>query len=362
MADPVWCEAHARPQIEEGLAAARRGDPAPLQAVLHGLVEALQVDLADALMPEALPLLAEGAAALPPERWHHLLHDAVRWGADADALAQLLDMAERLPGLWEGLRATIPAARRRLEFGRALAGRGLDRVPLLSLGQDCMAFDLPQRFRFGIRHGGRPLFTPFSLAGHRPEVLLRVLEEGWEGYAPEGEVLLLRSTTGLPFIVRRDGHVIWNHHLGEHWAAEGFARFRASIAALQARFDTALDGVAAPAAVFVISSAYAFEPERDAAYLERVLRALDARPGWPRPHLVALHAPREPGPLAGAADGWRLGGRIAALELPIPRPDYVWWHDLQNATPEGLAFETRIATWLMETTAAWTASLKDRTA
>ncbi|MBK1661334.1 hypothetical protein [Paracraurococcus ruber] len=354
MADPDWSEVRIGARADAAFAAARAGDPAPLQALLHGLLEALQVDLLDRLMPEALPLLTAAAPSLPAERWEALWWDATRWCAADAVLHPFLDRVEALfgaHGLW---RAMADATRRRLEFGRALAARGLDRVPLLSLGTDCMAFDLPQRFRFGLRQGGRPLFSPFALGAHRPEVVLRALEAGWEGYAPAEALMLLRSAQGVPMVARRDGWAVWNHHCGEHWAEDGFARFRASIASLAARFDTALAGSDAPIAVFVVSSQHPFVPEREGPLLARMLRALERR-GGPVPHLVALHTPREPGPLAAAPEGWRVEDRFAAFELPIPRPNYVWWHDQHHALPDGLEFELRIAGWLADAIAGWQA-------
>jgi hypothetical protein len=91
------------------------------------------------------------------------------------------------------------------------------------------------------------------------------------------------------------------------------------------------------------------EAAPDAALAERLLAALRRRVREGRLGLFLLHNPAAGE--AGAAE--RLAPEAVRLRLPRPRPDYEWHVPAQFDTPEGFAFEQRIATALRDAIMDW---------
>lgn len=98
-----------------------------------------------------------------------------RWCADSDLLGETITAGLSLPRLSAPLRLVLEAAERRLAFRRALGDEGLDRLTVLSLGGDCLPFDLPTRYGLGCLPERGPAVTPFALAVHAFDEVIRLI-------------------------------------------------------------------------------------------------------------------------------------------------------------------------------------------
>lgn len=287
------------------------------------------------------------ASALAPARAWALArleqHGAV---ATPPALPRAL-----LRGLGEeataGPATALGRARARQDFREAVWAAGLARVPLLPLGLHCLPWNLPARWGFRSAPQAMEALNPFSLAAHHLPVVLAALEEGWAGYAPPAAIHAVTTPSGRRLLRRQDGGAVWNHHTGPHWEEDGLAALRLDLDMLARRFERACAAPGVPLRVCFL----VMEEAPDAALAQRLLAPLRRRVREGRLGLFILHNPAEGE--AGATE--RLAPEAVALRVPRPRLDYEWHLPGHFDSPEGFAFEHRIATALRDAITDWLA-------
>ncbi|MDO9709785.1 serine/threonine-protein kinase [Paracraurococcus lichenis] len=331
--------------------------PAPLaRLVLRHNAEAVERRFAAAAltMAEIVDLLAALADRVPAEA----LVPARAWALMRIEQYGAVAMPPGLPrALLRGLGEAVPGPDRAL--GRAWARQGfregiwaagLHRVPLLPLGLNCLPWNLPARWGFRAAAEAMEAFNPFALASHRLPAVLAALEEGWVGYAPAGGIRSIATPSGARVLLREDGGAVWNHHTGPHWEEDDFATLRLDLEVLARRFERL---AASPRLPLRVAFLLTEEAAPDAALAERVLAALRRRARGGRVGLVLLHNP--PAGEAGEAPSppGRLGPDALLLRVPAPRPGYQWHLPAHFDTPEGHAFEQRIANALRDAVAGW---------
>ena len=220
-------------------------------------------------------------------------------------------------------------------------------MPLLPLGLHCLPWNLPARWGFRSTPQAMEAMNPFALAAHHLPVLLAALEEGWAGYAPRSAIHAVTTPSGRRLLRRQDNGAVWNHHTGPHWEEDGLAPLRLDLEILARRFERSCAAPGVPLRVFFLVT----EAAPDAALAARLLAALRRRVREGRLGLFLLHNPPEGE--AGAAE--RLLPEVVTLRAPRPRPDYEWHLPRHFDSPEGFAFEHRIATALRDAITDWQA-------
>lgn|GEM_PF-5463808 len=338
--------------------AARSRDPTTGYGHLRNLHCALEADRACAVAPELLRIIGSDPEPLvrwqPEWRCQSSVAMGLQWCGDEAVSDAFLDALETVAELRPRFATTIAAQRRRNVFRREMRQRGLAGVPVVSLGLNCMAFELPQRFGFGIGAGGRTILTPFAFGVHKRQVLLDVLQQGWASYAPLPVLALHRSTNGETMVIRRDGGAVWNHHRGAHMGDDEFRLFRESIGRMSDQFDAMLERRDLDKVIFLLVVNSVAELGDDVGYPHQLLAALDRRSPSLASRLLVIATPRRSDPVHGAAlRRQRLAERITLLELPIPREDYVWWEFSHHNRPDGLGFEFDLAQAMAEEIAHW---------
>lgn len=327
--------------------------PAPLARLLHRHHEEA-VDRRFAAAALTMAEAAEMIAALA----HHMPASALA-PARAWALARLeqhgaVGIPPALPrALLRGLGGeaepgpgtALGRATARQAFRESAWVAGLARVPLLPLGLNCLPWNLAARWGFRAAPQAMEALNPFALAAHHLPVVLAALEEGWAGYAPPPAIHAVTTPSGRRLLRRQDGGAVWNHHTGPHWEEDGLTALRLDLEVLARRFERGCAAPGVPLRVFFLVT----EAAPDAALAARLLTALRRRVREGRLGLFLLHNPVEGE--AGAME--RIGAEAVLLRAPRPYPAYEWHLPWHFDTPEGFAFEQRIATALRDAIAGW---------
>jgi hypothetical protein len=176
-------------------------------------------------------------------------------------------------------------------------------------------------------------------------VVLSALEEGWASYAPLSAIHAVTTPSGRRLLRRQDGGAVWNHHTGPHWEEDGLMPLRLDLEILARRFERACAAPGVPLRVCFLVT----EAAPDAALAARLLAALRRRVREGRLGLFLLHNPPE----GGTGEMERIGPDAMLLRVPRPHPAYEWHLPWHFDTPEGFAFEQRIAMALRDAIADW---------
>lgn len=326
--------------------------PAPLRRLmLRHQAEAAERRFAAAALTlaeaaEVIAVLADGmpASALAPARAWALArleqHGAVAMPPGLSR-ALLRGLGETAPGP----ATALGRAWARQAFREAVVAAGLARVPLLPLGLNCLPWNLPARWGFRSAANAMECCNPFALAAHQLPAVLSALEAGWAGYAPAERIRAVATPGGHRLPLRKDGGAVWNHHLGPHWEEDGFAALRLELEVLARRFERVASAPRVPLRVgFLVTTA-----APDTTLAGRLLAALRRRTRDGRVALFLLHNPPEGEP----AEPEPLGPDAVFLQAPNPYPGYQWHLPAHLDSPEGFAFEHRIAATLRDVMAEW---------
>jgi hypothetical protein len=331
----------------------------PMPAPLARLLQRHNEEAVDRRFAAAALTLAEAAEMIAALAWR--MPAAALAPARAWALARLeqhgaVGIPPGLPrallrGLGEGNAArpetALGRAQARQSFRESAWTSGLARVPLLPLGLHCLPWNLPARWGFRSTPQAMEAMNPFALAAHHLPVMLAALEEGWASYAAPSAIHAVTTPSGRRLLRRKDDGAVWNHHTGAHWEEDGLAPLRLDLEILARRFERACAAPGVPLRVFFLVT----ETAPDAALVERLLAALRRRVREGRVGLFLLHNP--PAGEAGAAE--RPLPEVVALRAPRPHPAYEWHLPRHFDSPEGFAFEHRIATALRDAISDWQA-------
>jgi hypothetical protein len=331
----------------------------PMPAPLARLLQRHNAEAVDRRFAAAAVTLAEAAEMIAALA--HRMPAAALAPARAWALARLeqhgaVGIPPGLPrALLRGLGGAagpgpdtaLGRAHARQAFRESTWAAGLARVPLLPLGLHCLPWNLPARWGFRSTPQAMEALNPFALAAHHLPVVLSALEEGWAGYAAPSAIHAVTTPSGRRLLRRQDGGAVWNHHTDPHWEEDGLAPLRLDLEILARRFERACAAPGVPLRVCFLVT----EAAPDGALAARLLAALRRRVREGRLGLFLLHNP--PGGEAGAAE--RLGPEAVLLRAPRPRPDYEWHVPAHFDTPEGFAFEHRVATALRDAMTDWQA-------
>ncbi len=338
--------------LSEARMHALAGHPAELPSALSHLANRHLPDLLRAELLatfDILPAITLRAPHQAGELLKWLASFATRWICEPSALRSVLSLAREFLPQTPEVGEFIAGESGRIRFREFLNGAGLDAVPFVSIGAECMAYDLLARWGFCTDLPCASGYTPFSLAVHHRDLVLRVLESGWGDYAAPRLLCSVRSPTGLALVARKDGKAVWNHHIGEYWSADNFARFSASIERLMTAFDRVLADSSVAPVVFVLHLPRNEDPCAG-DFMPRVVQALRVQAKSSAPRLLVLHTPRDvdaPVELGSHPTG------AAIIRAPSPGPDYVWFEPRSYNTAAGHAYERRIVESIVDAVSGW---------
>ncbi|NKC33569.1 DUF1796 family putative cysteine peptidase [Falsiroseomonas selenitidurans] len=312
---------------------------------LRGLYSAEEDGAFQALLAEAIGRVAE-IARPGPSQLNFLLHQAERSCLEPERIAALLAALHGRAEADAALGATWRAVARRQAFRAALADHRMAQPALVSLGLHCLPWKLLNRWGFRDRAQFTALHTPFSMALHKRDEVLRALATDFADYAEPS--LMRESTTpsGQRIAMRQDGGAVWNHHRGPAWLEPDFAPLRRLLARRIASFRTAC---ALPGAVFVMADCRIQDPAAPIPFLAPLRAALARLSGRPRPFLLLTSQSRR----GGAARLDWLDAETAHLAAPYPHPHFIWADAASVDSEEGLGFEHFYAQGVLACLTAW---------
>ncbi|WP_172328099.1 DUF1796 family putative cysteine peptidase [Mangrovicoccus sp. HB161399] len=253
----------------------------------------------------------------------------------------LMEYAEQTaigPDTLGGLAARIGGAAAERQRFRETHAAALSRGTYVSMGCECHPWVILNRW--GFRDSLSDL-NPFCLGLHRMPHLLELLESRFALYAqPENLSTRIHAASQQPLVVDDTHGVTWNHHRGEIWTADGFARFRAHQAELIGAFHAASSR---PGAIHVMSRWINFRPERSAGQIGRLLQAI-ADAGAASPRLILMDFERDKLP----PGIHRIAPEVQVISRPYPA-GYQWSGIASYNSPEGAEWERSVMSDFAET-------------
>jgi hypothetical protein len=332
--------------------------PAQTEAPDDGLTRLLNeaaADIAGMRVVDAVARITAFLRARPaevargrPGQWADLLRLAETHGVATD---DVLVAAAHAPASVREGRASVPASvadywralQPRLDFRRALRGGVVDRSLVVALGPACSAWSLFNRWGFRDNPASIASFNPFCLAGHRAAAVPGLLRDGVDAYAPLDMLCAVAWRDGKTMIRRSDAAALWSHHVGDHWHADDFRLFRASIADLMANLDRALAAASGLPKVFVFAHTTVNQTAMLAPVCHRLAEVLDQRCRGPW-RLLALNVPADPA-VATAPRLEPLTATISLVQMPLPAGGTMaqWWEPGVYNTPAAMTWEGALA-------------------
>ncbi len=302
-------------------------DRAPLQAALIGSVDRI-VD----------------QARLPADYLQLLLRQTQRACLSEDWLERLLRKSWKSAKSMPEIMIAHRAASRRLLLRRRMRARATPKASLISLGLNCMPWNVPNQWGLRRAEDFVALHGPFDHGAHKLALLLSALETDFATYCAPENLTSVETQGGHVTPMRKDVMAVWNHNLGSYWIADDFLRLRQSLTARAETFRTACRR---QDVVFIMGRAPIDYPARPPEFLDRLNLALQRFTGQARNRLVILDEYAQ-----SAACEW-IDEWTLVLNCPYPKSNYVWYEDETADTAEGLEYEHGWAMQVMHALIRW---------
>lgn len=239
----------------------------------------------------------------------------------------------------------LSAMNRRLDVRRRMAAEGAPAASLITLGLNCMPWNVPCRWGLRRQADFIDLLTPFAQVAHTLALMISMLRDDFKDYCAEETLTWVTTKGGHQTPLRRDAQASWNHNLGSYWVEDGFARLRQMMAVQIANFRAACRR---DNAVFIMTKALSDFPARPPLeFLETLNQALERHTGQRRNRLVLLNKQAETASQHWV-DDWTL-----IVNCPFPSASYVWYDDEAADTDEGFAYEQSHITAIMHALSHW---------
>ncbi len=282
-------------------------------------------------------------AQLPPAYVKLLCRQALT-ACDDVWLEQLARKAWKTCKADPELRTAHRALGRRLLIRTQMRASAPPRASLISLGMNCMPWDIPSRWGLRGPEDFCDLRTPFDSGAHRLPLVIEALEDDFATYCSPEVLRSVETGGGHLAPMRKDVRAVWNHHSGGYWISDGFRRLRESVAD---KIEAFRKGCRRADAVFMISHVNLGYPARPLDFLDRLNEGLKRFTGDARNRLVFINEYAE-ATATRWADDWTV-----ILDRPFPHPDYVWYDEATTDSAVGLQYEQEIVAGMMAALSRW---------
>jgi hypothetical protein len=259
-------------------------------------------------VPEILP---DGVAAL-----HKLfLTDRLRDLAEA-ARPQAW---ERLPpGAAETLVLKAQIARRNRELMEATG------ISLISIGQNCLPYQLAGRWGLVAPQADPADLTPFDLGGFTNDSVAGAIESDFAAFEDRGNFTVTKAWGGGQMFLHKPSNVGFFHERGTHWVTPDQSRFFMRLALMIANWKRRRKA-AKRLYVYCLCGA---------GSLDRLVAAAAAKLLGPGAQLLILDVMQQPSRCPPH-------GQVTYRHIPYPK-DYDWTSVYQQCSARGFAFEAEV--------------------
>lgn len=199
------------------------------------------------------------------------------------------------------------------------------KVACVSIGENCLPWQIGNRWGFRTKDGAVAQDSPFNLAQTSTQGVADLLRAGLDPLMASERLVYRPSNAGRPMPLNPAFRFCFNHEIGDFFVERDYAE-------LKRRYLPKIEKLAAHLrdrpAVFVhyVETRSALAP---------LVEAFEGAVGHPHRRLVIVDV--------GGGDGLAGGEGVHYLRLELPRPDYVWWQPAHWDSVEGDAFERQIA-------------------
>jgi hypothetical protein len=236
------------------------------------------------------------------------------------------------------------ALTQRVGLRNRLKSKVVCRASLISLGLNCLSWDVASRWGLRPPEDFWAVRSPFDSGAKQLSVVVDALENEFATYCtPEG--LKAVETQGSHLApMRKDVRAVWNHHLGSYWISDDFRRLREN---MEAKAQTFREACRREDAVFLLSRLTIDFPTRPLDFLDRLNQGLERFTGRPRNRVIFLKEYSDTTATTWV-DDWTV-----VLSRPFPSASYVWYDDATVDSDEGLAYEHGLVSEIMAVLSRW---------
>jgi hypothetical protein len=296
--------------------------------------------LQEALRQSARRLMGAGA---PPDPAHLALasRQAEFCCLETDLLEGLLALSADAQTDDEQIQRGRQGLRRRISFRRQALPRWRGHATLISLGLNCMPWDLLNTWGFRRPDEYVSLYTPFAHAVHRCKAVLGALATDFDGYCRPEQLTPVETPGGYTVPGRADAQVFWNHHRGAYWTEDGFGRLLQNMAWKIEAFRSACRH---EDAVFLMGKAPVRFPDEPIGFLDDLNARLEPFTGRARNRIMFWDEFSDEN-ARHVADDWTI-----VLNCPMPGAGGTWY---DPDADDGMAFEKLCATAVLASLSDW---------
>jgi hypothetical protein len=224
----------------------------------------------------------------------------------------------------EFLASVSERARRAQENIRWLAATSPD-VRVISVGQNCLPFQLPVRWGLAPRPEHNTLM-PFDLGAHIANTAADIIDADFADYVDDDVLDLRLDAQGFKFAFQKKFHIGFFHERGSSWLGQGIGRLQESY---RRRIENFRRLSAQPPTVFFFCLC-------GAGSIDMIVDALKDHLAHPNVSMLVVNVMQEAVAPPPAHD------RILYRHIPYPR-DYSWSWVKDINSQRGLAFEGSVA-------------------
>ncbi|MEO0684177.1 MAG: DUF1796 family putative cysteine peptidase, partial [Cyanobacteria bacterium J06649_11] len=206
-------------------------------------------------------------------------------------------------------------------------------VKVVSLGEDCLPRVISTRWGLKAIRAHGELSCPFDLSVHSYRTICELIENDFSGYlSPQNLETQSNSKVhfGIPFVRNKKDDCIFNHERGAYWSQNNFQAF---VKRYEKRIENFYQYIDNESVLFVLH-------DRKGLYDGRLFSILETRFNAADFKLLVLNTSGKTLSFQTVRD------REIIVDLPFPTESYQWSLERFYTSEAGIAFESRVATFM----------------
>ncbi len=219
-------------------------------------------------------------------------------------------------------------------------------VSVVSLGTNCLSWNLPNRW--GLRRPTQFVenFGPFCLALHRIEGVVNAVTTDFADYAAADELMVAKSARGHAIPLRKDRTALWNHNRGPFWLEDDCRNLQVGMGV---KIDNFRRACREEGAVFALGNCGIDYPTEELTFLEPLQEGLRAITGQKNNRIIITNPRGTP----RSRYIFHIDEHTSFFYCPMPDSNYIYFNRKHFNSARGFAFERRYAKLMVACLRRW---------